>query len=412
MWQKQSINLRVLIIEDHLEQRVDLADDLKEIPADKLEIFHIRDIRIDEADCLEAGLEKLRTAVSRSIPYHLVLLDLGIPIKPRDPGLQEDISDESETENGFEILKFINREGGALGVVVHSIFDLYDHVRRTFQQNAIEFISKRAEAQTLQTSVLDAWMRVLKRQSDQSFQRRIETLIPLLKSSLVHYMTKPFSQLVLSVSDHLTQLEDQIKDRYGIDPALDPEDSMAKSLLSQKDAVRDAQTAWRSHQEAISDDRPKIRRLEAVLRRLEKSLMPCLAVKRVNLRFELSAQGKTSIVTFQDDLYAVLREIILGAIGPLPDSETESSITITMESEIDTHVVLLVEDDLEPISAQSADRINRGTEIVQDVKLGRAWGLSIVQQVALRAGGQLEVKPGKLQGNLITYKIQTAAAYA
>jgi hypothetical protein len=71
-----------------------------------------------------------------------------------------------------------------------------------------------------------------------------------------------------------------------------------------------------------------------------------------------------------------------------------------------------VEDDLEPISAQSADRINRGTEIVQDMKLGRAWGLSIVQQVALRAGGQLEVKPGKLQGNLITYKIQTAAAYA
>jgi hypothetical protein len=44
--------------------------------------------------------------------------------------------------------------------------------------------------------------------------------------------------------------------------------------------------------------------------------------------------------------------------------------------------------------------------------LGRAWGLSIVQQVALRGGGQLEVTPNKLQGNIICYKIQTAAAYA
>jgi DNA-binding NarL/FixJ family response regulator len=410
MWRKKHINARILIIEDYKQQREDIREDLEEIPADRRAIFHIGDFRIEEADCLEAGLDQLRAAGRNSMPYHLVLLDLGIPDKPRDPELKADLSQESETNNGFEILRFINREGGALGVIIQSIFSTHDYVRRAFQQNVIEFIGKPLRTEALQTLVLDAWMRVLKRQSDQIFQRRIETLVPLLKTGLIHFMAKPFSQLVLSVSDHVAQLESLAKDRFGIDR----EDPMAKALSLQKTAIGEARTAWKNHQDALSDqaEQPTVRRLEAILRRLGSELMPCLSVKWTELEIDIPAQSNTRVVTFQNDVYAVLREVILGGIVQLPDSGAATRFTITLEPETVTHVSLRLEDELEPISAEAADRINRGEGIVPDGKLGRAWGLSIVQQVALRGGGQLEVTPNKLQGNIICYKIQTAAAYA
>lgn len=64
-------------------------------------------------------------------------------------------------------------------------------------------------------------------------------------------------------------------------------------------------------------------------------------------------------------------------------------------------------DNFEPIQGQLAEQINRGDNIAPRDGQWRAWGLSVVQHIASRGGGRLEVQPLE-DGNLITYRVTLA----
>jgi sensor histidine kinase regulating citrate/malate metabolism len=105
----------------------------------------------------------------------------------------------------------------------------------------------------------------------------------------------------------------------------------------------------------------------------------------------------------------VLREIILGGINELPDQNNLSKdILITVDKiEKDGKAEVRFADNMNPIPDEKEREINSGVSLPPDDGFGRAWGLSVVHQVARRGGGYLRVEPS-VQGNVITYFIPLA----
>ncbi len=409
MWTKQVIKLRVLVVEDEQQQREDIINDLKSVSLSLKQNYGISDFEVDEVGSLEEGLNLLNKAVEHSLSYHIVLLDLGIPVSPRDNITDQSYQDPTQTENGYEILEFIRQRGGAKGVIVLSIYEMHPFVRRAFVGGAVEFISKRSlTTDILQTQTLNAWMRVLGRESNQILQQRVKDLVPYLKRGLAHKFTSTFSELALSVSDTVNKIENYVDERYGLDPKRDTEDLLVRYLQLLKEQVRKANSDWADQQSALTagEDSPKTQRLEELLLNLNESLLPCMTVKGINLTIQIPEHSETEVKSFQDDVYAVLREILLGAMNDLPDFDEAHNIKVAIESPKKNHAIVSFDDDFKLISEEAANSINEGLGIIEDQKLGREWGLSIAQHIAKRGGGQLEVKPQKVQGNIIKYTVR------
>jgi hypothetical protein len=134
-------------------------------------------------------------------------------------------------------------------------------------------------------------------------------------------------------------------------------------------------------------------------------LLPCLIVK--NVTFTCGDGSAADVLTFEDDVRGVLREIVAGALETLPDyDEIEHPINIKIGSE-SGQVKVSFMDSLKPISGEDAKKINEGSNISPHRRFGREWGLSVVQNIAIRGGGRLEVEP-QVQGNVVTYFIPSA----
>ncbi len=411
MQSKGLVRPRVLIVEDHKLQREAINDDLDSIPYSIRMNYIISSFEVDEVGCVSEAIAKLENAISNSLPYHLVLLDLGIPETPAYSGINDrenEFDDMQITRHGYSVLKFIAEKGGAMGVIVVTVFKEYEFVARAFRGGAVDFIAKPVRTVDLQTQVLSYWARLLSKESIKILEQRIKSLIPYAEKGLAHRFTATFSELLTSVTRAAGEIELFARERFGLDPERDAHDVLILQLRAHKESVVEARKEWAKLQALLSreGDDPQVEAIEDILDEINESLLPCLTVKKTKLIFDLPQAGKSYVLTFHKDVLAVLREIIVGGLSELSDYGDSHHLKVTVGRN-DTRAIVRIEDDLKTIQRENANAINEGYSMVPDLDFGREWGLSIAQHVAMRGGGELVIEP-KLQGNIITFRIPLA----
>jgi hypothetical protein len=293
-------------------------------------------------------------------------------------------------------------------VIVISQVREYEPVVKAFRGGAFDFIGKPYNKEVLQNQILNCMSRLIKSESDQIFDDRFKHLIPYAEKGLIHRFTATFSTLMNSVTNATGEIEKYARERYGIDPERDLQDALIQQLRGHKESVSKARQEWTKLQalSSGSDENPQTESIEDMLNEINQKLLPCLTVKKTRLLIDLPESSWPPILTFQQDVQAVLKEIIIGGLSELPDYGDENNIKVSIAPD-EMRVVVRLEDDLAPIAQEDADRINEGYTIVPDPKLGRKWGLSVAQHIALRGGGELILEP-KTHGNIITYRIPLA----
>jgi response regulator of citrate/malate metabolism len=390
------IKPRVLIVEDDPRQLQAIKHFLDAISTDS------RDLGIDHFDSdLALTVEEAERFFTQSNgePYDLLLLDLSIPRKEGAPEL---------AENGQELLEKVRREGAAKEVVVISIWYVVDQVARAFRSGAVDFIAKPYTIDVLQAKVIECWKRLLVKESTRLLgEERISDLVPYAEKGLAHRFTACFSSLVQAVAHGTEDIERYMQERYSLDRRKDSQDFFFKCLKWQEDSVAKAKSEWEALQTSLlsPNETSRVETVETLLKDIHQSLRPCLIVKNVTL--ECLDESTTEILTFEHDVRAVLKEIIVGTMHKLDDyDETRRTIHVKVGN-ANGQVKVSFTDRLEPISPEDAKNINEGSNIAPHRRFEREWGLSVVQHIAMRGGGRLEIEP-QAQGNVVTYLIPSA----
>jgi hypothetical protein len=136
-------------------------------------------------------------------------------------------------------------------------------------------------------------------------------------------------------------------------------------------------------------------------------LHPC-----INIRLETSAERATRILSFRDKFNSnaevVIREILVGGLNDETDYSKALEISVEVVSGDGMGMAqIFFQDNFNPINSDLAEKINNGENIPPGDGQWRAWGLSVVQHIALRGGGRLIVEPRE-DGNSITYRVTLA----
>jgi CheY-like chemotaxis protein len=401
---QSSMKPTLLIVED--EEKTLIANEryINQIEEDRKDKAGITKFNIDSTTSVEAALEWLTRHISS--PYDIVLLDMDLP-GSNDDRLETGsyANKEDKDYRGYEILDFIEQTGAAKAVIVVSgrPIDVLD----IFRQGAFDFIKKPRYKEELQERVLVCWSRLLLKKSKQLFDARIGDLAPYAEKGLAHRFTTCFSKLVQTVAHSAEDIEKYMHERYGLDRRKDSQDYFFKCLKGEEDAVAKIQREWTALQAAVlpQEESAKTETIDALLIGIHQSLRPCLIVKNVEL--ELLTESATEILSFDDDVRAILKEIIVGALGTLHDfNETKRTISINI-SNVNGQVKVSFADQLKQISPEDARRINGGSSIPPGRRFEREWGLSVVQHIAMRGGGRLEIE-SQPQGNVVTYFVPSA----
>lgn len=393
----------ILIVEN---DRVDLEDAVtlfKSIhPSDKSK-YGISSFKIDRAEWGAKAVELLETAGQSGSTYDIVLLDLELPDK-KGGALEDD--------RGFFLLQKA-REQGALDVVIYSAYAGYRNLLRALREGASDFISKASSDIENQTRLLGAWRRAQEKRSDQMMEQRIRQLIPYADRAVGQRFTPYFSSFVQNVVYAVEQIEDYADERYGLSLERDSRDSLVQALTRHKEIVKKAQDQWSLLQSEMFAGGAKLRSetVETLLAKTEEYLQPCLMIKETTLT--LPTKGETQVQSFENDIDAVLREIITGTLSELQNHGDQHCIRVEVQvnSEKRRAEVRFL-DDLEPLSPEDAKIINEGLNLTGDRKFGRLWGLQIAQQIVMLSGGRLQVQPeperSSRPGNVITCLIPLA----
>jgi CheY-like chemotaxis protein len=389
---------RVLIVEDNEIHLSSNERYLVQISAERKGHVGIEEFIIDKAKNQKEAIALLKKAIDSSLPYDLLLLDLGLPINEE--------TSEAPPERGLEILEFVQTNGGARGVIVASVFRDYEYVIEAFRRGAVDFIAKPYERGTLQQQVL----KYFEVEGVRLLEQRIRDLMPSAEKGLAHRLGACFSRFVQAVVSETEGLEEGFKERWGLDIQRDSEDSQVQHLLAVHDAVSNAKREWAETLSSLigGEEALGVCVVEELLSEIQAEVQPCLALKRVKLMGTWN--GTTSVRTFRDevdDVKAVLKEIILGALSQLASyGESQKEIKISVSTN-DGRAEVRFEDKLPPINDKAVNLISRGIIIPPGQGFGRDWGLSVAQHLALRGGGRIKVAASD-EGNVITYSIPLA----
>jgi len=253
------------------------------------------------------------------------------------------------------------------------------------------------------------WQRVLAADSTRLLEHRIKDLVPYAEAGLAHRLTACFSDFVQRVSYTVGDIEHYAQELFRLDREKDPQDYLIRCIVKHETELKSAQENWAKLTADLDtgDENPSERSLETILNSIEERLSPSLLVKNVKLNRLFPKTDDVSILTFQGDVEAILQEIITGALSTLPDYGEERRIDITGQVRNGQAEVCFSDNLDQLISPEDAQTINGGFSIGPDhgsARFGRAWGLSVMQHIALRGGGRLIVKPqSATRENLITY---------
>jgi CheY-like chemotaxis protein len=401
---QNSMEPTLLIIEDEEKTLIANKRYINQIDDDRKEKAGITKFNIDSAISAEVALECLTRHISA--PYDVVLLDMDLPPSSDDQYETGNYANQEDKEyRGYEILSFIEKTGAAKAVIVVSGRPI--NVLDIFRQGAFDFIKKPRYKEELQERVLVCWSRLLLEKSQHVFDVRIGNLVPYAEKGLAHRFSTYFSSLVQTVAHRAEDVEKYVNERYGLDRQKDSQDYLFKCLKWEEDAIAKIQGEWETLQSAVlqQEESSKVEKIDALIIDIHQSLRPCLIVKHVEL--ELLVEGAAKVLTFDDDVRAILKEIIIGALVTVHDlSEIKQTIHIHI-SDANGQVRVSFADQLKPISQEDAERINGGSNIPPGRRFEREWGLSVVQHIAMRGGGRLEIEP-QAQGNVVTYFVPAA----
>jgi CheY-like chemotaxis protein len=391
------ITPRVLIVEDEESQLRGNKEHLDTILPEKR-----RELGIDSFACdLAHSVEEAECHMERAAgtPYDLLLLDLGIPKVEGAP---------ESPENGQKLLEKVREEGLAKEIVVISVWFVVDQVARAYRNGAVDFIAKPFTRGALQAQAIECWKRLLGKESAGLLKiGRISDLVPYAEKGLAHRFTTSFSGIVQTVAHNSEDIEQYMHERYGLDRYRDPDDFLFRCLKEQSESIANAQREWMDLLSSLvpQDESPRAATIESILGRVYRSLLPSLIVKHVTL--EAGDGGGAEILTFGEDVSAVLKEIIVGILITLRDYDRNTNPISVEIKNGEGQVKVSVIDRLKPISTEDAKAINEGSTIAPTRRFEREWGLSVVQHIAMRGGGRLVVG-AQPPGNIVTYFIPSA----
>jgi CheY-like chemotaxis protein len=396
-----------ILVVEHEEDMLQANEDyINQIEKVKKESAGINKFIIDKAISIEVALEKLSQRIKS--PYSMVLLDMSFPdatTRRSESGNYVTQGTREKEFRGYEVLDFVRTAGAADAVIVVSAYT--ENLPEVFRRGASDFIIKPRSTEELQGRVLTCWSRLLLNKSQQVLGERISDLVPYAEKGLAHRFSTCFSSLVRTVAHTSEDMERYMRERYGLDRRKDSEDFFFTCLNSEEDSITTAKREWAALKAPLqsADESSRAAKVETLLQDIHQSLLPCLTVKNVTLDF--LDEGAPEILTFEDDVQVILKEIIVGAASKLPDfNEAKKVIAIKVES-ADGQVKVRCTDDLEPIAPELAKSVNEGSTISPVLRFGREWGLSVVQHIAMRGGGRLEIDP-QADGNIVTYFIPSA----
>jgi DNA-binding response OmpR family regulator len=384
-------NVRVLVVEDNVEQLEGIKRDLQRVDRDRR-----LTLGIDSFECNLAASVEEATGFLESIgpPCDILILDLGLPEKR---GSNEAV------ENGYQLLERAREK--VREVVIVSGFREYENVIKAVRQGAVDFVAKPFRTDLLQARVLESWKRILEKDAALLLVQRVRELVPYAENGAAHSFDVRLSSLLEEMSSSVDNIESHARERFGLDRRKDSNDYLIRSLANQRETLDRAKMNW-------SEFRPTFLPLSELLRSetvgmlllgIRESLLPCLLIK--NVRLVVPGSAGLPIVTSQDDVRAILKEIVMGGLAELPDyPQTVNQIEVNVGIKQGQIEVTFV-DKLAPIARDQASRINRFLGVAPNGEFWRAWGLSIMQHIALRGGGRLTVTPNDQQGNVVTYLI-------
>jgi DNA-binding response OmpR family regulator len=398
-------DVRVLIVENIPDQLEGLKNDLELIDKRRRRAWGIHSFKSDLASSVEEAENHLAAAAS---PYDILILDLGLPKRKGDL--------DDPPKHGQEFLESIRKEA-VKEVIIVSVFREYENVIEAVRKGAVDFIAKPFNTALLQARVMESWKRVLEKGSAHLLQERIKELVHYNERGLAYRYTSCFGSFANDVLHKTNQLEEHLHNRYGLNRKRDSQDYLLQSLLGVEASVNAAKQKWRKLQvpSLPQEEAPGVKTIEPMFHELERGLLPCLIVKKVKLR--MLASDETKVLSFQDDVRAIVKEIICGALAELSDygsphdganqdkSNKPSSFLIGIEvSSQNEQARVTFNDNLPPISDDDAEQINTGSFTASEHRFSRAWGLAVMQHIAILGGGRLMVEPQE-HGNLITFLI-------
>lgn len=359
--------------------------------------FGVLPFQIEKAISVNGAKSLLDSAVEAARPYDICMLDLSLP--RNDKGSLED------PRGGYEIIEHVAKTCASKRIIVVSVFSEYKFVIEAFRGGVFDFITKPYEEDALRAQVLNCLQNLLAKESATLFDERIKGLIPHAEKGLAHYFTQTFSALLNSTLRTTGEIERYALEHFGLDRERNEQDGLMRQLRLHRESTAKAREDWLKRQAALfaEEEIAGHESVQSLLRRINQILLPSLTVKRTQLSLAPPPDNDATVLTFQQDVQAVLQEILLGGLSELPAYGEPRRVDVTTSAD-DRRAVVRFQDDLKPIPKEDADKINEGYSIVSDPQFGRRWGLSVAQHIALRGGGELIVEP-QPGGNIITYSI-------
>lgn len=403
--------IRILAVENELKDYRNLDSLLKSMLKGPLSEMGVDDLHLDRAESAGDAEALLTGALEQSNPYHILILDLQIP---------GGAGRSASTEHGFDILKLARRLSAARQIIIYTKFPEGINIQTALREGANDFVKKPTQLGVndyeLKTRFMCCWQRVLNDESSQLLDLRVKDLIPYAEAGLAHRFTAHFFDLVQTVTYTAHDIEQYASERFVLDRKKDSQDYLFRLLNRQDAGLKAAQENWAALNADLSsgDETPKAEILETLFDAVEEKLAPCALVKNTPIRKDFYGGAQTRILSFPDEVRVVIQEIISGALSVLTDFGMGHKISVGLrlrngQAELQFSDDIGCDDDLARRRAD-AQAINGGFPLSPNhgtKRFGRAWGLSVVQHIALRGGGRLIVMP-QPQGTQITYVIPVA----
>lgn len=389
------MTLRVLIVEDSLSQLDRLGLLMRKLGEQQEASAGIDKIQVAKAACAIEARQCLEQAAREEKPYHILILDLGLP---------EYREGSDNTERGLEILKLARKLDSAKVIIIVSAFLEQDEqlAVRAFQLGANDFIIKPYSKHMFRIRALNAW-KLLREQylskRQELLDTREQTLSAYAWKSMAYQFSSYFSSFIQKVVYESEALASELSSRFGLDLTTSADDALVQHLRGLDEAVRGVRDKWAELQSGDDDDEAKLI-VERELKKLAEELQPCVTVK-----FAEPLDGTTRVLSFQQSVEIILKEILVGGLGETGDNIRTWTATIAVGVE-EGMAKVIFEDSYPNLPDEAVVAINSGENIRPRQEWRRAWGLSIAQHIALRGGGRLIIDPREQgDGNRITYLI-------
>jgi CheY-like chemotaxis protein len=420
------MKLRIIVVEDEKPQAEATRHILRTISPEELREAGTDGVEVTLANCAADARRQLQQAVDDKKPFDIALLDLGLP---------ENNGESESADQGLSILNFIRERKAAHDVIIVSVFTELDrYVGPAFRLGASDFIGKPYNEEEMQARVLKAWSRIKESRRQMILNKvmkaSLKELAPYADKGISYQLGSCFTKFTRQVRRDTHELRDALLRQFALDSPEGLPGALAQRLASVENSLSDARDEWKRIQEPfkIADDSPRDLVVENAIIQLAEELRPCVTV-----RIGGAVQGETRILSFQDayqdNALMVIREILVGGLiepdevgepnkpgepsePKKPGEPSEPKKDNSWEVEVKVAVVdgmaeIHFRDNFKPLPIELAEKVTKGENIPPREGQWRAWGLSIVQHIALRGGGRLIVEPLE-NGNLIIYRVTLA----